>query len=97
MMLVVLVCRGLNVPFMVMSRPHPTANLVLEDTVERIYHQDLFAEQWVGLFLIRGENVVLLGEIVSITSSPSLDRHHAWRGGANTFSVLIALLCFLGS
>ena len=41
------------------------ANLVLEDTVERIYHQDVFAEQWVGLFLIRGENVVLLGEIVS--------------------------------
>ncbi|KAF9787085.1 Sm-like ribonucleoprotein [Thelephora terrestris] len=39
------------------------ANLVLEDTVERIYHQDVFAEQWVGLFLIRGENVVLLGEV----------------------------------
>ena len=41
------------------------ANLVLEDTVERIYHQDVFAEAWRGLFLIRGENVVLLGEIVS--------------------------------
>ncbi|OCH96449.1 Sm-like ribonucleo protein [Obba rivulosa] len=39
------------------------ANLVLEDTVERIYHQDVFAETWRGLFLIRGENVVLLGEI----------------------------------
>ncbi|KAM5535427.1 hypothetical protein V8D89_010949 [Ganoderma adspersum] len=39
------------------------ANLVLEDTVERIYHQDAFAEAWRGLFLIRGENVVLLGEI----------------------------------
>ncbi|KAI0825172.1 Sm-like ribonucleoprotein [Trametes gibbosa] len=39
------------------------ANLVLEDTVERIYHQDVFAETWLGLFLIRGENVVLLGEI----------------------------------
>ncbi|EJF66660.1 Sm-like ribonucleo protein [Dichomitus squalens] len=39
------------------------ANLVLEDTVERIYHQDVFAEVWRGLFLIRGENVVLLGEI----------------------------------
>lgn len=42
-----------------------SANLVLEDTVERVYHKDVFAEQWVGLFLIRGENVVLLGEIVS--------------------------------
>jgi len=39
------------------------ANLVLEDTVERIYHQDVFAEQSRGLFLIRGENVVLLGEV----------------------------------
>lgn len=40
------------------------ANLVLEDTVERIYHGNVFAESWHGLFLIRGENVVLLGEIV---------------------------------
>ncbi|KAJ3520895.1 hypothetical protein NM688_g9094 [Phlebia brevispora] len=39
------------------------ANLVLEDTVERIYHQNMFAEQKCGLFLIRGENVVLLGEV----------------------------------
>jgi len=40
------------------------ANLVLEDTVERIYHGTSYAENWHGLFLIRGENVVLLGEIV---------------------------------
>jgi len=39
------------------------ANLVLEDTVERIYRGNAFAENWHGLFLIRGENVVLLGEI----------------------------------
>ncbi|KAK0506131.1 Sm-like ribonucleoprotein [Armillaria luteobubalina] len=39
------------------------ANLVLEDTVERIYHGNAFAEFPRGLFLIRGENVVLLGEI----------------------------------
>jgi U6 snRNA-associated Sm-like protein LSm1 len=38
---------------------------VLEDTVERIYHGNAFAENWHGLFLIRGENVVLLGEIAS--------------------------------
>ncbi|KAF5390166.1 hypothetical protein D9757_002890 [Collybiopsis confluens] len=45
-------------------RPTPSpANLVLEDTVERIYHENLYAENWYGLFLIRGENVVLLGEI----------------------------------
>ncbi|KAJ2913411.1 hypothetical protein MD484_g7011, partial [Candolleomyces efflorescens] len=39
------------------------ANLVLEDTYERIYHQGMFAERHHGLFLIRGENVVLMGEI----------------------------------
>jgi U6 snRNA-associated Sm-like protein LSm1 len=43
---------------------------VLEDTVERIYHGNAFAENWHGLFLIRGENVVLLGEIVC--STPAL-------------------------
>lgn len=39
------------------------ANLVLEDTWERIYHGKAFAEMHHGIFLIRGENVVLLGEI----------------------------------
>jgi len=39
------------------------ANLVLEDTIERIYHGQTYADDPVGLFLIRGENVVLLGEI----------------------------------
>ena len=43
------------------------ANLVLEDTVERIFHGNAFAENWHGLYLIRGENVVLLGEIVSLS------------------------------
>jgi hypothetical protein len=55
--------------------PHsPTANLVLEDTVERIYHANAFAENWHGLFLIRGENVVLLGEIVRFI--PTSYSHH---------------------
>ena len=56
------------------SRTCLPANLVLEDTVERIYHQNVFAERKQGLFLIRGENVVLLGEIVRdcpITRQPS--------------------------
>jgi len=46
------------------------ANLVLEDTVERIYAGNTFAEKWCGLFLIRGENVVLLGEIVHFPLPP---------------------------
>ncbi|PRP80442.1 hypothetical protein PROFUN_11897 [Planoprotostelium fungivorum] len=41
------------------------ANIVLEDTVERIYLEDQkqYGERRVGIRLIRGENVVLLGEI----------------------------------
>lgn len=42
------------------------ANLVLQDTVERIYSGNLYAEEHVGLYLVRGENVLLLGEIVSL-------------------------------
>ena len=41
-----------------------TANLVLQDTVERIFVQRLYADIPRGIFIVRGENVVLLGEIV---------------------------------
>lgn len=44
----------------------PVANLVLEETIERIYSENVYADKFVGLFLIRGENVVLLGEIVRL-------------------------------
>ncbi|TPX60462.1 hypothetical protein SpCBS45565_g07513 [Spizellomyces sp. 'palustris'] len=39
------------------------ANLVLQDTVERTYVGDSYGEVYRGIFVIRGENVVLLGEI----------------------------------
>ncbi|KAI5304086.1 SM-like, degradation of cytoplasmic mRNAs and positively regulates transcription initiation, partial [Ascosphaera pollenicola] len=39
------------------------ANLVLQDTVEKIYAGNLFAEQKRGIYIVRGENVLLLGEI----------------------------------
>ncbi|KAG8917412.1 SM-like, degradation of cytoplasmic mRNAs and positively regulates transcription initiation, partial [Tulasnella sp. 408] len=39
------------------------ANLVLEDTVERIYHGSAYGDIQRGIFIIRGENVVLLGEV----------------------------------
>ncbi|GAB7352829.1 hypothetical protein MBLNU459_g3440t1 [Dothideomycetes sp. NU459] len=38
-------------------------NLVLQDTVERLFAQNLYADVSRGLFLVRGENVLLLGEI----------------------------------
>ncbi|ORY96680.1 hypothetical protein BCR43DRAFT_474529 [Syncephalastrum racemosum] len=39
------------------------ANLVLQDTIERIYVGSCYGDIPRGIFLIRGENVVLLGEI----------------------------------
>ncbi|TKA77259.1 hypothetical protein B0A55_06139 [Friedmanniomyces simplex] len=38
-------------------------NLVMQDTVERLFVQGLYADIERGLFLVRGENVSLLGEI----------------------------------
>ncbi len=41
-----------------------TANLVLQDTIERIFVKEVYADVVRGIFLVRGENVLLLGEIV---------------------------------
>lgn len=40
-------------------------NMVFDDTVERLYVSLEYAEYRLGIFLVRGENVVLVGEIVS--------------------------------
>jgi len=40
------------------------ANLVFQDTVERVFVADVYADIPRGIFLVRGENVLLLGEIV---------------------------------
>lgn len=39
-------------------------NLTLEDTIERLYVDLEYAEDNLGVFLVRGENIVLVGEIV---------------------------------
>uniref|UniRef100_A0A7R9YFM7 U6 snRNA-associated Sm-like protein LSm1 n=1 Tax=Pinguiococcus pyrenoidosus TaxID=172671 RepID=A0A7R9YFM7_9STRA len=38
------------------------ANMVLEETVEREVFQDCYAETPLGLYIVRGDSVVLLGE-----------------------------------
>jgi len=43
------------------------ANLVLQRTIERIHVGNEYGDIPRGVFIIRGENVVLLGEIVSFT------------------------------
>ena len=40
------------------------ANLMLQETVERIYTKDVYADIQRGVYIVRGENVLLLGEIV---------------------------------
>ncbi|KAL0635341.1 hypothetical protein Q9L58_005735 [Maublancomyces gigas] len=39
------------------------ANLVLQSTVERLYVNDAYCDIQRGVFIVRGENVLLLGEI----------------------------------
>ena len=47
------------------------ANLVLEKATERIIVGSLYAEVPLGLYVVRGENVVLLGEIDESKDPPS--------------------------
>lgn len=42
-----------------------TANIVLQDTIERNFVSDCYSDIPKGTFLVRGENVLLLGEVVS--------------------------------
>lgn len=44
-----------------------SANLVLQDTVERVFVGNRYGDIARGVFLVRGENVVLMGEIVSLS------------------------------
>lgn len=54
--------------------------MVLQDTIERLFVQQLYADIERGLFLVRGENVSLLGEIVRLLLplAPRTD-HDAYR------------------
>lgn len=45
------------------------ANLVLHRTIERIHVGKEYGDIERGVFIVRGENVVLLGEIVSFSYS----------------------------
>jgi hypothetical protein len=47
------------------------ANLVFQETIERVYAGQLYADVPRGIFIVRGENVLLLGEVVSWKNSYS--------------------------
>lgn len=42
---------------------HPAANLVLQDAFERIFSGNRYGDVPKGVYIVRGENVVLVGEI----------------------------------
>lgn len=46
------------------SRKKNAANAVLEGACERVIVGDLYCDILLGLYVIRGENVVLIGELV---------------------------------
>ncbi|SCV68055.1 BQ2448_176 [Microbotryum intermedium] len=52
------------------------ANLVLTQTIERLFHppSKTFAQTERGVFLIRGENVVLLGEVDLDTEDAAIEK-----------------------
>lgn len=61
------------------------ANLVLQDAVERIYLNDenddnlspqRYSEAYRGVFMIRGENVVMMGELDIDTEDDHLEKLH---------------------
>ena len=45
---------------------------MLQDTVERLFAQNMYADVTRGLFLVRGENVLLLGEIVRLAKANTI-------------------------
>ena len=53
------------------------ANLVLESAIERIIVETKYAEVPLGLYVVRGENVVLLGQIDDAKDPPYLLQVHS--------------------
>lgn len=59
-----------------------SANLLLQDTIERIHVGKEYGDIPRGLFIVRGENVVLMGEVVSVQG-----------GGGHTGSSSVVHIC----
>lgn len=49
------------------------ANLVFQETIERVYAGQLYADVPRGIFIVRGENVLLLGEVVRSNSARRIE------------------------
>ena len=49
---------------------------MLQDAIERIFVGDVYGDIYAGVTVIRGENVVLLGEIVPLVGSEA--KYRTW-------------------
>lgn len=58
------------------------ANVMLEQTVERVVVGDKYCDKPLGLYVIRGENVVLLGTMVGTTPLSLSAASRCGRAGA---------------
>ena len=52
------------------------ANIVLQDAVERIIVGSSYSDIPLGLYIVRGENVVLMGEVDEATETQGLSLIH---------------------
>lgn len=60
-------------PHRILSHPS-IANLVLQDTIERLLSPPLYSQTQRGVYIVRGENVVLLAEIDLLTEEETFSR-----------------------
>lgn len=64
------------------------ANLLLQDTIERIHVGEKYGDIPRGVFLVRGENMVLMGEIVSNVESEAFSQI-IWCVSSHNFEIIL--------
>lgn len=64
------------------------ANLLLQDTIERIHVGEKYGDIPRGIFLVRGENMVLMGEIVSNVESEAFSQI-IWCVSSHNFEIIL--------
>ena len=69
------------------------ANLLLQDTIERIHVGEKYGDIPRGIFLVRGENMVLMGEIVSYVESEVFSKT-IWDVSSHNFEITLVFLPF---
>lgn len=69
------------------------ANLLLQDTIERIHVGEKYGDIPRGIFLVRGENMVLMGEIVSYVESEVFSKT-IWCVSSHNFEITLVFLPF---